>query len=259
MGVFTLFGDASGKWDTTVLTVAGNLAEVRRWRELRDGWRRVLDEFGVPYLHMRKLVGFQGPYAKWKDAPDDAPRRAFLSALIRIAHRKLRKSFSRTILLSEYRDVNTRWMLKEEFGPPFTIAGLFTVQLAEQWRKDYHIQAPIKYIFEDGDDGQGALREAARKHFGVSVDFEPKAEHIEFQVADLAAYENLKANTDWIIKDKETLSPSLKFRGSGGSLFATVPNDWGMIRTLGLESFCAYLGLSKRATGVSNSKVVNLR
>lgn len=48
--------------------VAGLVADAYRWAKFDREWKHILDEFGVPYLHMRELNPLKGPYKGWSES-----------------------------------------------------------------------------------------------------------------------------------------------------------------------------------------------
>ena len=104
--VLEMYLDGSGKSDDPqcrFLTLAGVMAEETVWNEWAARWRKVLDEYGVEYSHMREL--FQrdkGPFRDW----DNERKRRFVRGLLQTLNFKDRMSMvctSLTIDLDDYR------------------------------------------------------------------------------------------------------------------------------------------------------------
>lgn len=57
--------------------VAGYAADTYRWQRFEREWGHVLDDFGVPYMHMSEVANREGPFNEW----DDERCAAFLSRL----------------------------------------------------------------------------------------------------------------------------------------------------------------------------------
>ena len=115
--VLQIFLDGSGKSDDPhclFLTLAGVLAEEQVWNEWSEKWRKILDEYGVEYSHMREL--FQkgkGPFRDW----GHERKRKFILALLQSLSFKDRINLictSLTIDLAEYRGL----ALRPDMKPP---------------------------------------------------------------------------------------------------------------------------------------------
>jgi hypothetical protein len=62
--------------------VAGMVGTVGSWKKARSEWKRVLNTFGVPYLHMREFTvsAPKTPFENWKG--NENLRKNFLTALV---------------------------------------------------------------------------------------------------------------------------------------------------------------------------------
>ena len=77
VGMFETFCDEAGGADHGFIAVCGWLVSVDHWRKFESDWKALLERYGVPHLHMKDVVHFRGPYAKWNTAR--AEREEFLS------------------------------------------------------------------------------------------------------------------------------------------------------------------------------------
>jgi hypothetical protein len=84
--------------------LAGYVADVGSWKTFETLWRAVLDKHQVPYLHMRELAHFLGPYKKWKN--DEDGRVAFISDLISVVSKSNLCGFGALIRLHDLRKFN---------------------------------------------------------------------------------------------------------------------------------------------------------
>ncbi|HXX17022.1 MAG TPA: hypothetical protein VEJ47_19125 [Candidatus Eremiobacteraceae bacterium] len=99
--MFSAYFDASGHPNnTSVLAVAGFIADADQWIEFDRNWKEVLNrpDFGISSLHMKDFCHSTGEFAAWRN--DEQRRRAFLSALIEIIKIRVRHSFMRTQSIS---------------------------------------------------------------------------------------------------------------------------------------------------------------
>lgn len=70
----------------TVCCIGGCISPGEAWDQLKQEWVRVLEEFRVPFLHMREFAHSTGIFKDgWKG--DEPKRKAFLSALMNIMDR----------------------------------------------------------------------------------------------------------------------------------------------------------------------------
>jgi hypothetical protein len=187
--------DASGSENDrggTLVVVALAATEVK-WDKFHVLWQAVLDQFGVPYLHMKELnhrhTG-KGIYAKWRD-DYDTPR-LFLKSLVKAVKLGINKTFCYGTILNDYRDVNKEYKLREGGGSPYVITAGSCYDLVNDWMKTKHPKKRTLHVFEKGDCGQRDLERLARRHdqFVIPV---PKIDPvtgdrwIPFQAADLLA------------------------------------------------------------------------
>jgi hypothetical protein len=64
------------------VSLSGYIGTFDNWKKFEDGWQRVLDKEHIPYLHMKELAHFKGPFAKYKDNEPD--RKNLLISLIKV-------------------------------------------------------------------------------------------------------------------------------------------------------------------------------
>ena len=232
---FTAFLDGSGQRDTSCVTVAGFVAEVAQWDVLSAQWGRVLDAFEVPYFHSKEVSHFRPPhFDKWKLKPEI--RTAFYRSLVNAITSNVRFSVSRTMSNREFRQVNDAFTLEESIGPPYAICGWNFVHEVEEWKIRTGIPEEILYVCESGDYGQGKMVELCRKYLKVEPISRPKESHLQFQAADLAAYENNIVARHFY---DELLFLPKHFRKLGTGLFDGLAcKDWGEIRYPALDSIC---------------------
>src|ERR1700704_2413132 len=61
-----------------MFVLGGFVAPVQAWSRFSRNWKKVLNEYKVPYLHMKEFAFFKGPFKEWTE--DD--RKAFLGQLL---------------------------------------------------------------------------------------------------------------------------------------------------------------------------------
>jgi Protein of unknown function (DUF3800) len=67
--LYLCFLDESGNSETFVMGCA--FSSERKWLRLEKEWRKALAEYGIPYFHMREMVGRNGPFSGWSTQKAD--------------------------------------------------------------------------------------------------------------------------------------------------------------------------------------------
>jgi hypothetical protein len=80
-GYFDNSGDENDP-QHNVLTLGGYLANEGQWEQFEKAWRTNLDEFELPYLHMKQFAHFLPPFEKFKN--DEPERRRFIQSCAKI-------------------------------------------------------------------------------------------------------------------------------------------------------------------------------
>jgi hypothetical protein len=190
--MFTGYFDESGTaQDPHALTVAGSVSTVTKWIRLAPQWEAILKRHGVSVFHMNDCAAGRREYKGW----DGAKRKVFIAELSECAARHIKHSFSVSVLLDDWRQVNQVFRFSDHFGNPYVVAGRACVAAVKSWRKRTCETAPIKFVFEDGAQGKGKLLDIMSRHDGTSPIFEPKAEP-GLQIADLIAWKNRRVVHD---------------------------------------------------------------
>jgi hypothetical protein len=78
-GYFDNSGDEPDR-QHNMLTVGGFLANEAQWEKFEAAWRKNLENFGLPYLHMREFAHFLGPFHIFKK--NESERIRFLKGCI---------------------------------------------------------------------------------------------------------------------------------------------------------------------------------
>lgn len=234
----SLYCDASGKEEDELLAVAGFVGRVDEWLKFETEWKAVLDEFKVPYFHMREFAHSVGPFEHWKGR--EARRIAFIDALIAALAPHASYWMGACILRSDYMRANADWKLSEGLAP-YTICAKFCVDQTNDWRDIHWPTIPVEYFFECGDPHKGQLMERVRAATGVDPIFRNR-DTVPLQAADFAAWEILKAYRRLVV---ETDSLYESCRKSFRRLFA-IPGKWGQFEEHGLRELCRVSGIAPR-------------
>jgi hypothetical protein len=215
--------------------VAGYIGTADAWGLLEQEWQGVLDDFGVPYFHMKEYAHSKvgSPFASWKK--DESIRTAFMSSLVSTLHNKSLHGIAALVSVPDLTRFN------QEFG--LSIAayplGLYAtmVHAAQEYPSD-----KISFVL-DRLENHTSLVAIARSYAdsdryhqdcGRNIEIFPSNKNLSsknckpLQAADLIAYEVVKAHK-WKAKylargisrnimdfwQEESLS-SLKNKGDGG-------------------------------------------
>jgi hypothetical protein len=171
-------------------------------------WTELLQRHTVSVFHANDFGYGQGEFKSWKD--DGTKRRWFLDSLVGIIRRRTDKSFSTAIPLSEYGEIDREFLLKESVGYPYPLAARVCMARIEEWAVARRITEPIDFFLEDGAKHKGQLLWIAEKDGKPIPSFGKKHDKVQFQAADLLAWEHnrllRKDSSEWL-KD---LSPVLQ-------------------------------------------------
>ncbi len=94
-----------------------------------------------------------------------------------------------SVEIDAWKLVNQEYLLEETFHSAYALAGFSVVAMARKWATRKHLRTPIKFIFEDGDEGWGGLKALCAPDKVIPIRL-PKEEAIPCQVGDLLAWKN---------------------------------------------------------------------
>jgi hypothetical protein len=202
MLAYASYWDASVHPDPKKTVVAGAAGPVWVWEKCEIDWRLALAKFDVPYLHMREFIYHVGPYsaACWKS---EGRRAGFLAQLATIVGTATMVGIARLVSQTVFDKANEKYELDARFNPYVVCALECALRAQGHIRKLYSDDAPIHYIFEQGDIGKGKLIEEMKKRglpepiFRYSKPVAGKPEikpTVQLQMCDFIAWELRKAN-----------------------------------------------------------------
>ena len=207
-----------------VISVAGYIAHEDQWARFEEQWTRVLDQYGVPALHMKEFShSVKGSaFETWKG--DNAKRNAFMAALTDVVNDCNLQVVSTTLVLAAYEDSNRDLMLREAFGAPYAVATLKTVAETVAWHKRHAINEPLLILLEKGDNEQSSFSRLLERlgEWNLDLVTQPVIQRkqwknasgqicycVPFQAADFISYEHGKMFTDRLAKGKKTVRESV--------------------------------------------------
>lgn len=195
MVMLTAYFDASASagGGRRIMTVCGFVSTEEKWVKFEKEWNGVLNDFKVPYLHMKEFAHSTGAFWEWKGK--EARRRDFIIALLKVTKKRVHKGFGCSVFIDAFEEVNKNFKLREHWGNPYALVGTAAVCRVLDWKKRRFPGHPIKYFFEDDDPGNGQLMRCLRVG-NMPYAFIPKKEKqngriqyiVPFQIADFAAW-----------------------------------------------------------------------
>jgi hypothetical protein len=229
MGIYTAYFDESGTHgESFAVVVSGWVSSNEQWLTFEPEWRELLADFGISAFHMKDFNHGRREFESWSG--DRSRQASFSKKAVAIIRRHVRRGFAGAVILKDYQKINTKYLLREYLGGPYSLAALTCVNKGIQWIKSHGYTGPVTNIFEDGAEGKGEFLDAMRKANQPAPIFRAKGECIQFQIADFAAYELFKKCTD-------LNTGILRSRRSYDNLFS-IPNNWEVWEETFLERFC---------------------
>jgi hypothetical protein len=248
VATFSAYFDASGNKRMSVLTVAGFVSRTSKWGRFDEEWAAILSRENVSAMHMTDFVSSQREFASWRGQTDR--RRRFVSDLCQCIKRNTNKGFAKSVILSEYNEVNTEFMLGEVVGQPFTICAYACLGALEKWAVRRGIKKGSMLIAaEQGDEDEGELVRVARSD-GFEVALMRKADAAAFQAADLVAWKSRTAIHEGTSMPPESEEDAERIVGSLAPISAIVQDNRGFDADA-LRRLCACNGIPRRPTGPS--------
>jgi hypothetical protein len=233
--------------------VAGWLATGERWNSFASQWQAVLNEFSVPYMHMKEFAHFRGPYQNgWKN--EEEKRREFIRKLNTVIAHHQTASFVCLIDRDKFEKANQEFELREYFGNEFALCGLSCVQQIYKWLKEQNKLPSADSIFEDGDE-RGKLTDLLKMRGYPEPAYRPKFDKttpagiipgmLPLQAADMLAYE-ARLNFD---KYGDAEAAMKQYRKSFLALADSSDGqgEWIEWKEEDIRENCQQLGLKKRA------------
>jgi hypothetical protein len=236
----SLYCDASGKEnDTPILAVAGFVGRTDEWLKFERGWNAVLEEFQVPYFHMREFTQSIGVYEKgWKG--QESKRIAFIDGLVKALVPRAAYWIGACVGRDDYSKVDADYEF-HEYAHPYTLCAKTCVEMTNTWRDRMWPTVSVEYVFECGDPHRGQLMDRVCEETGETPIFRNR-DTVPLQAADFAAWELLKIHKQ-ILVDVDNLFK--KCRESFKRL-SDIPNKWGHFREEDLRAWCRMEDIPKR-------------
>jgi hypothetical protein len=178
-----------------------------------------------------------------------------LALLLYVCGRTSIKSFRATMVVSDFRKVNSVFVLSERYGVPYALCSLLTVYKLRLWAKRKRAEKGLLYYFEDGDKGKGDFDRDHRRIFGEPVAFLTKEQACPLQAADFAAWK-MRTAIQEALRTDHTIQTGLTLLRSLDDL-RKIPNDGGVINEDVLLKWCARYKVPRRVASVGHERGIN--
>jgi hypothetical protein len=151
--------------DSQIAVIGGYVSTVEEWCLFIGQWRRLLERFRIPFLHMNDLNQLSGPYTGW----NEEKRTAFLDKAHTIIKKRTKAGFASAVRREDFlREIpqRKRDLLGGEYGW-CTQACLATVS---KWAESQALHGPISWVFEKGHTRKREVIEVQNMFFELSSD-----------------------------------------------------------------------------------------
>jgi hypothetical protein len=236
VAMFSAYFDASGHpSNQKVLTVAGFVSTVKKWKRFEVEWNAILQLEGINEFHMTDFVSSQGEFANgWKG--ESTRRRNLIESLSACLKKNVNKSFRTTLILSGYEEVNRDYMFEEHFGRPYAFCCMVNVFSLRRWAERKDSRRNLLYFFEDGDKDKGNFEKLHKAAYKVNPQFLDKSEGIPFQAADFAGWK-IRTSVQESLKKDHTLAKGVRLLESV-QMLKEIPKTAGVLNGSRLALYC---------------------
>lgn len=146
-----------------LLTIGGYLSDVDSWGRFESAWKQVLDDFSVPYLHMKETWDRDGIYKHIKEKPDDEA--IFFHRLAMAIKDHTKFCTQTTVLLDDLKRFNVDHGL--DLSAP--ALGVYGCLMALQWQFP---RGEIEAIFDKFEQASSAI-DLAKAYLRSDVSAQP--------------------------------------------------------------------------------------
>jgi len=259
--MYAAYFDVSGKpHGYAVLSVAGAVAPIEKWIRFEREWGEALVAEGIKQFHATDFASSQKEFTSWKD--NKIRRGKFAGTLLEIIKRNTNKLVMASIEIEAWNLVNQEYFLEENYHSPYAMCSCTLIRELKKWAKRKGIKSPVKYIFEDGDDGWGGLTKLCARECVTPIRL-PKEKAIPCQAADLLAWKNRIACTNADVKLRKVQAASFPEWENVEGLFADLdslknvlvrPGKPGIYGRDALVRSCQQSGIAKRKSFALTAK-----
>lgn len=244
VAMFTAYFDAAGTSRARVMSLAGFVSDVKKWKRFEISWQAILDREGIKCFHMTDFVSSKGEFVGWKGATHSYRRKKFIADLVECAKRNTNKAFGGSLVMDDYVAVNKKYLLCEHSGHPYSLIAHYCIGLARNWQKRRSVK-DLVFMLEYGDQHQGDLMRLCRPD-GIVPLFPTKQDAIPLQSADLLAWRTNYGFESAISPSKLTPEIAEKVKESFGEVWARIPHAAFLADKAWLERLCVDRRIPRR-------------
>jgi hypothetical protein len=241
--MFAAYFDAGGTATRGgVMSIAGFVSDVRKWKRFETEWTKILDRESVSCFHMTDFVSSQGQFKSW--AEQGNRRRRFIADLVQCARKHTNKAFGGALVLSAYDALNRRYQLQECAGYPYALCGNYCIKMVRKWQMKNRIKN-VDFLFERGDEHQSDLTRICHAD-GIIPLYPSKEEAIPCQAADLLAWRTRYGFEQALNPEKLTDEKVQRLKESLGHVWSKIPHEAFYGDRERLAKFCIDWGIPRR-------------
>jgi hypothetical protein len=242
-----MYSDSAGQIEDEVMVYAGFASSEAKWTEFADRWTALMHEYDIKKPFHANQYAF-APYAaedyrQFRNKEGIPARQRFEKKAIDIIKSTTRKPVAFSVNPKQMASVVVRYEVNEGFKTPLGLCGLRIVLEALEWMRR-HPRGPkrvaaIKFVFEDGDQGQAAFSDALYAVTDERPLFEQKVNVPQFIPADILAWRHAR-----LLKNDLVLQPGHEY---WAGLFSQIPqHSFQALDTTNLERVFERLGFKKK-------------
>jgi len=198
--MLSAYFDAAGKeYDQEHVLVAGFVAPTKMWEDFDKEWTERLRQDGLSYFHMVEFAHSKGEFKNgWRD--DEPRRQALLRDLIGIILSHISGKFVTVVEVAAFKKQLSEEIKRQFLIKSYSLAGRTCAARIREWMKREWRYSKLEMVFEEGDEGVGALKDILVRDGFPEPLFKPKRDRVTkagelikaanpLQAADFLAYE----------------------------------------------------------------------
>ena len=202
---YSAYFDASLNGSQDEMVVAGYLSTVEEWAQFEMAWRLALAKYNVPYFHMTEFHTHEAPYYDGPEWHIQGRRISFIQTLTGIVQDWTTASIAGRMKKELFDRYDKEYELSERFNL-YSLCGRDCAAQVRKFIRAIPSDAPMAFIFEDGDYGKGKLMDEMRASRLPAPVFkrscpDPELDkddpcHVQLQACDLLAWELRRGEAD---------------------------------------------------------------
>jgi len=189
------FDESGTHSGSKVVSFAGYISTVEKWRQFNILWQAMLDLEGISMMHWCDLESRKGIFNGWSQDRKITVQKAAIS----IFKTTILHGFTTSIVTDDYAEV-IEMKPHLHFSSPYVLAMVGTLHLVKKWLKDNNVNETVSYFLEYGSGFENETHSVVNQAEEVkeafynmkSLTFAKKSDILPLQAADILAYESYK-------------------------------------------------------------------